>query len=98
MKSTLRQTTTSHLIKGKSYDVTLSFEAGKTFHSFEVSRDCNDFADSSYREGGLNIEVIGGMEILTDYDGVSVLPLPVALALEKHGIGFAPYVFPVELI
>jgi hypothetical protein len=92
------QHNTSERVNGKSYDVSLSYEEGCAYHAFEVSRDANDFADESYAEGSLNIETFNEMQILTDYDGVSILPLPVALALEKCGIGFAPFVFPVEFI
>jgi hypothetical protein len=85
-------TSTNHKV-GK-YEVSLSFQHGKwSPHAFEISTEETTNLSGYYAEGGLEIDK---NKIVTGYDGVYSLPLPVALVLADLGFGFAPFVFPSD--
>jgi len=93
MSNSLLTKTSNHQI-GK-YQVQLFWRVGDPWwpHAFEVTQAETSNLNGYYAEGSLEIED----DIVTGYDGVYLLPLPVAIALADLGLGFAPFVFPAEL-
>lgn len=75
------------------YEVELFYKSDIWWpHAFEVvTKDTTQL--SGYHASG-SLEIEG--DIVTGYDGVYSLPLPVAIALANLGLGFAPFVFPTE--
>lgn len=61
-------------------------------YAFEIVHETTTQITGYHASGSLEIEG----DIVTGYDGVYSLPLPVAIALAKLGLGFAPFVFPTE--